>query len=327
MKYVNAISVDHYKGLSNIAISRFSHINLITGPNGSGKTSLAEAIEILLNPFDFQHYIAVTQKSPNGFWNSFDKKQGRCYTKIDGKILNQSYFTEIVSYHPPFQESFQGFHHVGYPQNNQMTITSNELNTAIPNDITTDNLQSLVRYRKVTPENTTFSFQTIAKDKLLSEKALSYLSLFDSDYVGFQTENFSDTVLYHKRFETIKEEFFTGGIRYILKIMEQLSGFSNGVVILDSAEHQISPNTFPFLVELLYHIASKRQIQLFITTHSLEFIDEWLDLLHFYRQLSELSLIKLQAKPEQCIAKQYSGELMHQLRMEHQTDFRISDSQ
>ncbi|MBO5408035.1 MAG: AAA family ATPase [Clostridia bacterium] len=325
MIYVNGISVEHYKGLRNISLANFSPITIITGPNGCGKTSLTEAIEIILNPLNFNHYIAVTQTKNQGFWNSFDKQQARLYTRIDGEILKQSYFTEIVSYQPIFQEPFLGFHHFGYPKNGRDIIESKEIDYSVSKNQSQSFSDPIVRYRKLTPQNQNLSFQTIREDQLLCEKALSYLSLFDSDYAGFQTENFKDTVLYHKKYNRVSEDFFSDGIRYVLKIMEQLSGFSNGVVIIDPAEHQIAPNTFPFMVELLYHVASKRQLQLFLTTQSMEFVDEWLDLLHFYRQLSEITLVKLRSKPDGCSAKQYSGELMYQLRMEHQTDFRCSD--
>ena len=327
MIYLNGISLEHYKGLCNISLSNFTPITIITGPNGSGKTSLCEAIEILLNPFDFNHYISVTEKRKNGFWNSFDKRQSRLYTRIDGEILKQPYFTEIASYYPLFTEPFQGFHNYGYPKQNKVTVDSKQIQFNISQNKPTNSTSPLVRYRKITPDDKEFSFLPIKEDQLIYDKILTYLSLFDPNYVGFQTENFKDTVLYHNIYQNLTEDFFSDGMRYVLKIAEQLAGFSNGIVFIDPVEYRISPNTFPVLVELLYHIASKRQIQLFLTTQSLEFIDEWLDLLHFYNQLSEISLVKLQTKPDGCIAKQYLGELMYQLRMEHQTDFRISDSE
>ena len=327
MVYVNEVSVDTYKGLCNISVSNLSPITIVTGPNGCGKSSFLEATEILLNPFDFSHYVSVTGNSPDGLSHSFHKKKMRPYTKISGKILNQAYFTEIVSYQPISKGSFQGFHHCGYPKENALQIKSNEINFSFFDDTFKKVSPPLVRYKKITPNDRKLSLEQIASDSLIREKVLSYLSLYDGDYEAFITEDFQETYLSHKSYGTIDQSFFSDGIRYFLKISEQLANFTNGVVFIDPVENQLSPNSFPVLVELLYHLASKRRLQLFLSTQSLEMIDEWLDLLHFYRQLPIVTILTLQSKPNGCNVTRYSGELSYQLRMESQTDFRFTQSE
>lgn len=49
MVYINRLTVDGYKGLRTMDVE-FSGINVITGRNNTGKTSLLESIDLVLNP-------------------------------------------------------------------------------------------------------------------------------------------------------------------------------------------------------------------------------------------------------------------------------------
>lgn len=324
MIFVNSLFVEHYKGLHDVSVEGFSPINLITGPNASGKTSLIEALEVLMNPFDFQHYVSVHNNSYERFYGSFDKREPRPYTKISGKILKKNYFTEIVSYQPPSGGNFHGFHHYGYPTSDGEKIQTNEIHYSFFENKLAKQSEPLVRYRKITPKTSSLSFEEITKDSVIQACVLSYLTLFDPNYVEFQKEDFKHTVLYHKIFKAVKEDFFSDGVRHFLKIAEHLSNFHDGIVLLDPADYLMAPNSFPILTELLYHLASKRRLQLFCTTHSLELIDEWLELMCFYHQLSEISIFKIQSKPDSCHITKYSGQTAYELRMEKNEDLRTT---
>ena len=45
--FIESLNLSHFRNFKEVAISPDRHINLITGSNGSGKTSLLEAIYLL----------------------------------------------------------------------------------------------------------------------------------------------------------------------------------------------------------------------------------------------------------------------------------------
>lgn len=79
MAYIDSITIDNFRSIKHLDISDLSHINLIVGDNNSGKTTLLEAIQLLLvtpNLGGIKSVIAqrtVLSKSGQNFYNSFIK--------------------------------------------------------------------------------------------------------------------------------------------------------------------------------------------------------------------------------------------------------------
>ncbi|WP_221389659.1 AAA family ATPase [Dyadobacter sp. NIV53] len=47
---LNSIRIQNYRNLKDLSIEKFGRVNLIIGKNNTGKTSLLEAIYLLLHP-------------------------------------------------------------------------------------------------------------------------------------------------------------------------------------------------------------------------------------------------------------------------------------
>ena len=92
--------------------------------------------------------------------------------------------------------------------------------------------------------------------------------------------------------------------------------------MIDGLEHQFAKTTLYEIVNFIYQIAKERQIQLFMTTQSAEVIDEWLDIMHFYNELSHLSIIRMKAEKEKTSCLEYDGKRAFSLRIEQEFDFR-----
>lgn len=322
MKYFNHIAIEHYKGIKALNISRFAFVNLITGPNGSGKTSFAEGLEILTNPKDFSHYVKVTGNSLTGFTDSFDKREPRPYTKLSATILENPYTIEIASYLPIENQTFIGYHHFKYPVDGTLKTISNEITLCFAENLPIENRKPLLPFRKVTPKDSPANLKTIWDDQDIREKVISLLSLFDDEIYGFHTEDFHEYFIAHQSYGNLKLEFFSEGIQYFLKIAEQLSKFQNGVLVIDALDYQFAKNTVYEVVNFIYKTAKERQIQLFITTQSAEMIDEWLDLMHFYNDLSNFKIFRFRSDKNHTSCMEYEGPRAYQLRLEENADFR-----
>lgn len=322
MEYFNTIAIGHYKGIKELNISSFAKINLITGPNGCGKTALIEALEILSKPTDFSHYVAVTGNSFAGFVSSFDKREARPYTAISGDILCSRYSMEITSYYPIENNVFQGYFTYQYPLNNTPKTIRKEITYSITESPLLQKATSLLNIRKVTPKDAGICLRTIHQDTRIKEKVLAILSLFDDEIEDFHTDDFSEYFIYHKQYKNLTPEFFSDGICFLLKIAEQLAGFHHGVFLVDGLDYAFSKQTIPEVVNFLYQLAKEREIQLFLTTQSAELIDEWLDLMNDYNDLEHLKIIRLKSDKQQTTCKEYHGNRAFHLRMESDADFR-----
>ncbi len=322
MIYLNSLKIDSLKGVRNIEFRNFSAINLITGPNGSGKTTVLDAIELLSNPTDPMQYLKLANNSPKVFYNLFDKNELRPRIRISGNILEKPYFTELVTYEDLSDNVFCGYHHFGIPKNGVLTNHSREIQLSLKDSPPDCMSTCLVNTKRISDNFSGISLGNIAGDSTVKEKVLSFLSLFDNRFTDIYSPDFINTYITHDGFGNTDIEFFSRRIHKILKIADVMSGFHNGILLLDDLESHFSPQTLYEVVSLLYYLAKEKQIQLFLTTHSQELIDEWLDMMNFYHQLSDLKLFRIKSDGKTSSFTEFSGKEAYELRLEKELDFR-----
>ncbi|MBQ7950882.1 MAG: hypothetical protein IJ278_04095 [Clostridia bacterium] len=321
MEYINSISIGNYKGIRRLNIDSFSSINIITGPNGSGKTALLNGLEILTNPSDFFHYIKASGKTFESFKNSFHKREPRPCSNIAGLVLQNFYGIEITSYFPIDNESFIGYHHFTYQAEKEKKVKTTQISYSF-SDKKDSSVRALLPFRTVSPNDTSVCLKRIWEDDRIKEKVLSLLALFDEEICDFHTEDFKEYFLYHNTYGNLSPSFFSDGIQFLLKIAEALSGYSNGILAVDGFECLLAKNTVREAVNFIYQLSKERQIQLFLVTQSAEIIDEWLDLLHFYNELNLLTILRLRSDKETTSCQITDGERAYQIRLEKELDFR-----
>lgn len=321
MEYFNSLTIEHYKGVRSVSVSNLASVNLIIGPNGCGKTSFLQAVSLMNHFSDPSHYIDINGGTYDGFVNSFDKQEPRPYTKISATVHHQPYYLEWVSYEPLTPPSFCGYLNYGYPLNGVCRSKQTKIHLTFPVEDHTGKTPPILPCKMIDQKMPSPSFLAIAQDDLVRERVLSYLSLLDENLIRFETMASQDSVLIHKNFGPIHAGFFGNGITNFLKIAHGFANFQNGILLIDAMETEIAKNSYEELVQMCYCLAKEKQIQLFLTTHSQELLDEWLDTMHFYHDLSHFKLICLRAAENKTIAQEYSGKQAYERRMEEQWDF------
>jgi len=315
--YMNSLQITSLKGMRNIQVTDLTPITLMTGPNGSGKTTFLDAIELLTSPADTGRFLKIANNSPKEFYNLFDKQQPHPYIRIAGEIFKRPYFTELVSYETSSETTFRGYHNYTTAENH-----TNQVELSLKDSHTEHLITSPVRIKRIKTSYKLPSFHNIAKDNVVKEKVLAFLSLFDNRFSDISSPDFKNTYAVHDTYGPVDESFFSHGIQKILCIADAMSGFHHGILLLDDLECHFSPKTLYEGISFLYSLAKAKQIQLFITTHSLELIDEFLDLLHFYNELSNLKIIRLKSDGESSSFVEFSGKEAYELRIETEVDFR-----
>jgi len=321
-RYINSLRIDSLKGVRNLLLENFSAINLITGPNASGKSTVLDAVDLLSNPKDPLQFIQVAKTLRIPFHLLFDKNEICPRIRISGELLEKTYYTELISCENITDMSFRGYHHFGIPKDGILTNHTNAINLAFA-DFNPENLSTaFIGVRRIPDLSDSVSLEMIAKDKTVKAKVLTFLSLFDPRFSDIYSPDFQNTYITHEAYGNVTADFFSHGIRKILKIAEVMSEFHHGILLIDDFESHLSVQTLYEAVSLIHSLATEKQIQLFITTHSQETIDEWLDLLNFHNDLSMCKIIRLKSDGIQSSSIIFAGKEAYELRMEKETDFR-----
>lgn len=59
--HIQALSIEQFRGIRQLDVEQFNHVNLILGDNNCGKTSFLEALLLLRNPKDFSNVLRIAR--------------------------------------------------------------------------------------------------------------------------------------------------------------------------------------------------------------------------------------------------------------------------
>ena len=322
MEYLNSLQIDSLKGIRKLTLKHFASINLITGPNESGKSTVLDAIELLCNPKEPMQFLKVAGFSLSSFCNLFHKEENKPVIKVSGILLGNPYYTQLSSNKKIENTSFCGMHHYGLYHNGNFSEHTASVNFSFADCDCKKCFAPLLNVKRVSANTRITTFENIAKDRTVKEKVLSFLTLFDNWFSDIGSPDFKHTYVIHETYGNLDVSFFSDGIVKILGIFDAMCNFRNGIVLLDDLETHLSPKALYEVVSIVYSIAKERNIQLFITTHSHELMDEFLDLANFYDELSRIQIIRLKSDGENSSSTGFSGKEAYELRMEKEIDFR-----
>ncbi len=121
-----------------------------------------------------------------------------------------------------------------------------------------------------------------------------------------------------KKDNNLKPIFVFGdGLQKVMIIASKIINSRNGLILIDEAETGIHTKMLPVYFNWLVKLAHENNVQLFITTHSLEAVDA---ILGSEMEQKDLSFYRL----DNDRVKYFSGEKMHKLRFEFGQDVRYS---
>jgi hypothetical protein len=381
---LDSVTIDGFRGLRKLELNGLGQINVLLGGNNSGKTSVLEAISVILNAFKPYEWLSLVQRRDYGRldesriqslkWclnqssklsNSEEVLESSCSLSCHGKFLIPRLkvtMNELVG-EPPLPTK------VGIikdTSNEQEGITDQRHGIKITHEIVglktmaflpqsifkssnylkeSDYLRELVvwedeLFKEVVngdhgPSVETLSpysyqlnlLQTRRITEYLQEEFLQLtplLQLFDTNItnlgIGSTYGRRPSVYLVHKVLGHAPLSTFGDALRRVVLIATTLGKVRDGVLLIDEVEAGYHVGTLKKVFSWLVTAAQKLNVQVIMTTHSLEALDAMLDASEAVK--SELVAYHLEQDAEKTKAERFSENLLLRLRRERGLDVR-----
>ncbi len=292
---LKSLHIKSHRGLEELDLFDLSPVSLIVGSNNSGKSSILEAIALLLRPLDPSQWVQAARQRDtdtdlaDGLWSIF-RSQGMLRleapqqskpTEMDGELPGERRTLNVravamedwdaeeagaarvqVSVKINDQPSHDLVFRRGVPAQWYDSVHLYRCFTITP--ITHRSSRALVEHlSRVVDEG----------DKTL---ALEMLQLFDPrvrslDVSGGRRRQ--TIVVKHGERGVVDLASFGDGMRRVTALALALSRAQGGVLLIDELEAGIHPTVLEDVLQKLLAAASAAGVQIVATTHSLEAVD------------------------------------------------------
>lgn len=336
---IKSIAIKNYRGIKDLEIDNFKKYNFFIGDNGSKKTTVLESLGIALSGLSFVGIllIASTRKmkiKKENISSLFFNSDTNNIIEFILQTIDNTKVKTIVSINNTLS-MFQGYsfnqNKIGtYLYTMKKEIGKDYLETNIYLDENSKNpyqehiIEDIPKSFEVflkkydncveitdnlkNSEETVTQISTIIK-KRKKQELLKYLRLIDNDI----KEIFIDDEEIFVEKESIKDSIpisaIGDGIVLALDIISHLIFLHNfGIVLIDEIERGIYYKNYRKLSEIIIELCKDNQnIQLFITTHSKEFLEAFNEAL-FETEKDNFSLFSLRNKKEKLDVVHYTSE-------------------
>ena len=338
------IEIKRFRGIDYLKIDDFSRVNVFLGQNNSGKTTVLEAISMLMgisNPDVPQAINAVRARKP---FSNFIDIQYFFYNldvatppevsaeQMDGVLrhlkLNLSYvFDELAD---PQSEPRQQIGAVKYVNTLEMDfdITNGVSNQSYKSWLRV-NPQGLVVNRKIadgylenkrawlTPSD--LMTNNLANDlaelfkRNRKESILTLLKLFDSRISSIEILTDDIYVGFEGMSQMLSISMMGDGLRRYLSIVASAANPLIDILLIDEIDNGLHYSVYKKLWQALFALAEVSNKQLFVTTHSKETLCHLKDLLEdspaYQQELRLYTLERTKLKGHQAYKLTYNGLL------------------
>lgn len=297
---LSEIQIKKYRALENIKISKLTRINIFAGGNNSAKSSILESIYLLSKGSDtlsFNDIICFRRKSEIANF-SFRWTEGylksmlptKLSTLISGTNQNISVEHKIDEIEPKIYDSSLGdeLFKIESKVNSSLSYTTIFEKGIQQTQKRTHFLQAVYHSSQIyiNSERMFEKWSTI-QNKNKQSIVIDYLNnlffkelktelkeirvKFDEGYGNyflFILANGQESLIYD----------FGDGLQRCFSISLDLILSENGIILIDELENGIHYLNLPKIARFIFDAAVEKNIQVFITTHSLEAMDSFVDI-------------------------------------------------
>ncbi len=292
----NSLNIKKYRGLEDLSLSDLLPISLVVGANNSGKSSILEAIALLLRPLDPAQWMQVARQRDtdtdiaDALWSIFPSKgvlqlsdgpQQSNAMEMSGQLRDkQRNLNARALAAEDWDAETSGAATLnigakvdGHPRHNM--LFRREVPAQWGDGV------DLYRCFTVTPithrsGRALVEHLSRAVDEGEKALALDLLQLFDPRVQSLDVSagrRRQTIVVKHEERGVVDLASFGDGMRRVTALALALSRARDGVLLIDELEAGIHPTVLGHVLQKLLAAALAADVQLIATTHSLEAID------------------------------------------------------
>lgn len=356
MAMISKLAVDSFRGIKNLKIDNLNHVNLFVGDNNCGKTSVMEALQLFRTSELLGNIYSIARQRESIFWmnsNSLYENfmcmfphdtegmeinvSGICNGQdvkyniqgkekkilIDAKELDRFLLRENMEWlvADAKTEEFEGKISYEYgilKKDEKMKI--NRL-TGISGTPASESEEFKIIYVAPFEHLKGSVINQIIKIDGYKEICLKALQLFDADIEDmmiFKSDISNRPVEYlkHKRLGNMPLSTYGDGIKKVLVLSNAIAKAAGGILLIDEIETAIHKKYYDDIFRFIVKACKTFDVQVFITTHSLEAIDGLLATQDYEKQIAEdsISVVTLKREWNNTYSRVLSGREVAQNR-------------
>ncbi len=339
---IQSVKIERLRGIREGELNDLTPLTILVGGNGSGKSTVLEALYIGANKSPAyaigQSVLRRMDFPGNHRWLIWKEgREGNAVIDIKkpegGDVIcevgaTDSFFRLLYSSTPQPQNDkvkFVQFDRNGFGQLQAQMIDSRGGALAIADVIFSESPNVLL----LEPQRTTTRDLAIAYDDVrkagghkelnsLLQKVIPDLEVIEILLGGAEQAPVLHTTFSYK---SVPVALAGEGILHLVHLALKMRIQPNGVVLIEEPEVHQHYRTMSLIAKVIW-AAIRRDIQVILTTHSLEFIDAILSECPDDDALKQLSLVRTTLVNGKLITSRYPGEEVEVLRNEIEEDLR-----
>lgn len=358
MKFLKELNIESFRGIINLKIKDIGKINILLGENNCGKTSILEAIMLLLNPGDPANIIKTAQiRDKNisykytlpdfdSFLYLFSKTDDLFEIKIRGKSdvsyknqellfnlkgdIHKELFTQDIYNDGGEIDIFNGTIFFIPTEKNSILFPATPIEKNFKYHQNIKNIkietQSEVEFRYISPTDHVVGnvINDILKEKSLENDIVQLLKIFDTNINGLKLIESDDKkkvlqYIEHKKYGNMPVSVYGDGIKKVLTLANGLASVKNGVLLIDEIETAIHKSAMRKVFNWLIKACNLFNVQIFLTTHSIEVVDE---ILQNENNLKDIKVMTIVKKENETKVRNLSGEKALETRENYELELR-----
>ena len=294
--HIKELNIETFRGIRNLDMKNLSHINIITGDNNAGKTSVLEIVNTLLAPFELQTWISLGGREKNLDMSVYEKINMLFDVNYKSKNIKYSIkdenddikTIEIIAKEDIIKDcgkSIENICKVYFKLNNE-EIRKEKINNLrcknvkYRNNYATNSINKVI-YIPPGKHNTEIEYiDKIVSNENIYNESLEILKLFDNEIVDIIKENkkyedgYSYKIKSKAKDEPILIDFYGDGIKKVILLIGSTLAAKDGILLIDEIEIAIHTSIMNKVFFWLVNKCNELNIQLFMTSHSEEAINK-----------------------------------------------------
>ena len=325
---IEIIHIKNFRGIKDLKLDNLGQINIIAGKNNTSKSSILEALALSLSAKDGQHLFTKILREillwrglygEKSIYDLFYKNSKEIEVKVKFleqefinltlKTDNQSFVNKGITIE--FEDGKNHWRNMGF---NLHLIEPNYISSVLTSaEITQSNFEFITSLTLMK-----FGYiESLYSQAYESQVLQQAIELLKKAYP--EVKSLSPLQKYNKWIMHVETEYgvfpyyvMGEGFKSALIIALLTSMLKNGYLLIDSAEAFHHPSSLEITSKMLIESVKNNNIQVFLTTHSLELIDLLLE--HAMKEDVEGRLIYMRKDGENLICSIESFENVIEMR-------------